>query len=79
MQLSYITAEMHDNFAKALEAGARGGVEVVSLRAPVWHSHLENLDDDQVRRICDLLAARGMRPGMLLSPVGKCNIADEAG
>ena len=26
MQLSYITAEMHDNFAKALEAGARVGV-----------------------------------------------------
>ena len=78
MQLSYITAEMHDNFAKALEAGARVGVEVVSLRAPVWDSHLENLDDDQVRRICDLLAARGMRPGMLLSPVGKCNIADAA-
>tara|TARA_Y100001968_G_C19217324_1_gene647871 strand:- start:105 stop:245 length:141 start_codon:yes stop_codon:yes gene_type:complete len=46
MQLSYITAEMHDNFAKALEAGARVGVEVVSLRAPVWDSHLENLDDD---------------------------------
>ena len=72
MLISYITAEMHDDFSEAVEVGARAGVEVVSLRSPVWGSRLENLDDDRLRRICDPLAARGMRPVMTLSPVGPC-------
>ena len=78
MQISYITAEMHDDFAEVVAAGAAAGVELVSLRSPVWDGRLEDLDHDQPHRVCDLLETRGMRPGMLLSPVGKYNIADEA-
>ena len=77
MQISYITAEMNDDFARAVEVGARAGVEVVSLRSPVWDEELESLNGEQINRVRATLDAHGMRPGMLLSPVGKCSIVDE--
>ena len=73
MKISYITAEMNEDFTRAVEVGARADVEVVSLRSPVWDCDLENLERDDIRRVLDVLNAQGMRPGMLLSPVGKCN------
>ena len=78
MQISYITAEMNGDFKRSVDAGARAAIEVVSLRSPVCGSPLEDLNDDQARRVLDVLEAGGMRPGMLLSPVGKCTIADAA-
>ena len=66
MQISYITAEMNDDFARAVEVGARAGVGVVSLRSPVWDEELESLDEEQVNRVRATLDAHGMRPGMLL-------------
>ena len=36
------------------------------------------MSDDEVARTRDVLARHGMRVGMLLSPVGKCDITDDA-
>ncbi len=77
MQISYITAEMNDDFARAIKVGAEAGVNVVSLRSPVWDEDLESLNEEQIRSIQAILEAHDMRPGMLLSPVGKCSITDE--
>ena len=77
MKISYITAEMNEDFTRAVEVGARADVEMVSLRSPVWDCDLENLERDDIRRVLDVLNAQGMRPGMLLSPVGKCTITDD--
>ena len=78
MQISYISAEMSEDFDRAVRLGAAAGVEVVSLRSPVWGGPIEDMAEEQIRRTVDTLAAHGMRPGMLLSPVGKCTIADAA-
>lgn len=77
MQTSYITAEMADDFERAVRLGASAGCRLVSLRSPVWDTAMENLDPGQIRRTAETLEAHGLRPGMLLSPVGKCDITDE--
>ena len=46
VQISYITAEMNEDFTRAVEVGARTDVEVVSLRSPVWDCDLEHLERD---------------------------------
>ena len=61
MQISYITAEMNEDFTRAVEVGARTDVEVVSLRSPVWDCDLEHLERDDIRRVLDVLNAQGMQ------------------
>ncbi|NKB70318.1 MAG: TIM barrel protein [Candidatus Latescibacteria bacterium] len=78
MQISYISAEMNEEFDRAVRLGAAAGVETVSLRSRLWGTALEDLDKDQIRRTLDTLQAHAMRPGMLLSPVGKCTVDDAA-
>ena len=77
MEVSYITAEMADDFERAVRLGASAGCRLVSLRSKVWDTAMENLDPGQIRRTAETLEAHGLRPGMLLSPVGKCDITDE--
>ena len=77
MEISYITAEMADDFERAVRLGAAAGCRLVSLRSKVWGTAMEDLDPEQVRRVAAVLETSGVRPGMLLSPVGKCDITDE--
>ena len=76
MQISYITAEMNKDFTCAVEVGARADIGLVSLRSPMWDRDLEELEGDDIQRALDVLNAHSMRPGMLLSSVGKCSITD---
>ncbi len=78
MDVSYITAEMSDDFERAVRLGAEAGVSVVSMRSKAWGKAIEHLSDEEVARTRDVLADNGMRVGMLLSPVGKCDITDDA-
>ncbi len=78
MQISYITSEMNKDFMRAVEVGARADIGLVSLRSPVWDRDLEALEGDDIQRVLDVLSVHSMRPGMLLSPVGKCSITDES-
>ena len=72
MQISYITAEMNKNFTRAVEVGACPDIGLIYLRSPVWDRDLEALEGDDIQRVLDVLSVHSMRPGMLLSPVGKC-------
>jgi sugar phosphate isomerase/epimerase len=78
MDVSYITAEMSEDFERSVRLGAEAGVSVVSVRSKAWGKAIEDLSDDEVARTRDVLAEHGMRVGMLLSPVGKCDITDDA-
>ncbi len=78
MEVSYISAEMSDDFKRAVRLGAEAGSSVVSLRSKVLGKGLEDLTEDEVLQARQILADNDMRPGMVLSPVGKCDIEDDA-
>jgi len=59
------------------EVGARADIGLVSLRSSLWDRDLEALQGNDIQRVLNVLSAHCMRPGMLLSPVGKCSITDE--
>ena len=77
MDVSYITAEMSDDFERAVRLGAEAGASVVSIRSKAWGKAIEDLSDDEVAETRRILAEHGMRVGMVLSPVGKCDITDD--
>lgn len=78
MEVSYISAEMSENFEQAIRLGAGAGLSAVSLRSKVFDKSIEDLTVDEVQRARDTLVDHDMRPGMVLSPVGKCDIEDDA-
>ncbi|MEO2002584.1 MAG: TIM barrel protein [Candidatus Poribacteria bacterium] len=78
MDISYVAAEMSDDFERSVRLGAEAGVSVVSIRSKAWGKALEDLSDDEVAKMRKILARYDMRVGMLLSPVGKCEITDDA-
>jgi sugar phosphate isomerase/epimerase len=78
VKVSYISAEMSDDFERAVRLGAGAGLSAVSLRSKVFDKSIEDLTADEVQRARDALVDHDMRPGMILSPVGKCDIEDDA-
>ena len=78
MDVSYITAEMSADFERSVRLGAEAGASVVSIRSKAWGRAIEDLSDDEVARTRAALAEHGVRAGMLLSPVGKCDVTDDA-
>ena len=78
MEVSYISAEMSDDFERAVRLGAEAGSSVVALRAKVFDKAFEDLAEDEMDRVRRILADNDMRPGMVLSPVGKIDIEDDA-
>ena len=77
MEISYISAEMSDDFQRAVRLGADMGVCVVSLRSEILGKALEDLTEVELQQARDILTDHDMHAGMLLSPVGKCDIEDE--
>ena len=78
MEVSYICAEMSEDFERAVRLGAEAGASVVSLRSKIFGKGIEDLTQPEVGLARDILADQDMRAGMVLSPVGKCDIEDEA-
>ena len=76
MEISYINAEMSGNFAAAVRLGAAAGLRTVDIRGSFQDSSAEKIDGDDILFIKDILAQHGMRVGMLMPPVGKCDIED---
>ena len=78
MEVSYISAEMSDDFERAVRLGAGAGSSVVSLRSKMFDKAIKDLTAEEMQLARDILADNDMRPGMVLSPVGKCDIEDDA-
>jgi sugar phosphate isomerase/epimerase len=78
VDVSYISAEMSDDFERAVWLGAERDVSVIAVRSPLWGTALEDLTAAELQRARQVLTDHGVRAGMLLSPVGKCDIEDDA-
>jgi sugar phosphate isomerase/epimerase len=77
LELSYIAAEMADDFEEAVRLGTRAGTRWVALRSRVWGKNLEALSGEDVERMQGILARYGARVSAVYSGVGKCNIEDD--
>jgi sugar phosphate isomerase/epimerase len=78
IELAYIAPEMDADFERAVALGTGAGVKAVALRSPLWGKQLEDLTNNDVRRMRDILAVYGMHVSALYSSAGKCSIVDEA-
>jgi len=76
MKISYINAEMSKNFEESISLGVEAGADAVDLRANIWGNNIEKISDDEATRVKEMLSEYGLHTGMLLPPVGKCNIED---
>jgi sugar phosphate isomerase/epimerase len=76
IKLCYITGEMSDDFNEALKLGCAQGVDTVQLRKGLFGKNIDQLHDEDVRRVKDTLDKYGVNVGMLLPPFAKCHIED---
>jgi L-ribulose-5-phosphate 3-epimerase len=67
-RLGAVTDEISADFERALAIIGGWGLEDVEIHT-LWDTHIEALTDDEVARLQEVLARRGMRPAVLASTV----------
>ena len=79
MELAYFADEVsREDFDEAVRLGVEAGATGVELRGGIWGKRVQQIDDDDVKRVQDVLAKHGVRVCSVGSPVGKCDHADTA-
>ncbi len=73
MKLSVITDEITQDFERALDAMGDYGVRYAELRG-LWGTNIAELDDAQVERAKQAMAARGISVSCLATPFYKCEL-----
>ncbi len=69
--LSVITDEISQDLAHALDVAQRFGINVVEVRN-IWHKNIALFTDDELGRVKDMLAPRGMKVNVVSGPFAKC-------
>jgi len=62
------------DFEEAVKLGVAAGANTVEVRGGVWGKHVTEIDDDDVKRVQDVLGAYNVRVASIGSPFGKCAI-----
>jgi len=74
MELAYFADEVSkDNFDEAVRLGVEAGATGVELRGGIWGKSVQEIDDDEVKRVQDVLTRYGVKVYSIGSPVGKCD------
>ena len=63
-----------EDFEEAIKLGVEAGATTVEVRGGVWSKHVTEINDDDVKRAQDVLAAYDVRVASIGSPFGKCGI-----
>lgn len=69
----FFTDEVAEEFEESVRLGTAAGAQGVELRSRLLGRSLEDLSDDDVRRLQDVTAKYGVSVAMLASPFGKCS------
>lgn len=73
MELAYFADEVSKtDFEEAVRLGVEAGATGVELRGGIWGKRVQEIDDDEVKRVQDVLAKYGVKILCVGSPVGKC-------
>lgn len=75
---AFFTDEVAEEFEAAVRQGAAAGAQGLELRSRLWGRSIEDLSEDEVRRIQDIAARYHVRVAVLASPFGKCSHRDPA-
>lgn len=73
MELAYFADEVNkEDFDEAVRLGVEAGATGIELRGGIWGKRVQEIDDDEVKRVQDVLAKYGVKILSVGSPVGKC-------
>jgi len=73
MELAYFADEVDkEDFDEAVRLGVEAGATGVELRGGIWGRRVQQIDNDEVKRVQDVLAKYGVKILSVGSPVGKC-------
>jgi sugar phosphate isomerase/epimerase len=64
------------DFEEAIKLGVEAGANTVEIRGGVWGKHVTEIDEDDVKRVQDVLSNYNVRVASVGSPFGKCSIDD---
>ena len=64
------------DFEEAIKLGVEAGANTVEIRGGVWGKHVTEIDDDDVKRVQDVLSTYNVRVASVGSPFAKCSIDD---
>ena len=78
MYISVFTDELHREVTDILPMFAEWGLTHVDFRGLVYGKAIENLTDEELRRLKAQLDALGLRTGVLQSSLCKVHLPDEA-
>ena len=62
------------DFEEAIKLGVAAGANTVEIRGGVWGKHVTEIDDDDIKRVQDVLDAYDVSVASIGSPFGKCAI-----
>lgn len=74
VKVCYFADEVSKNFEEAVKLGFEAGAEAVEIRGGIWGKSVTTIDDDDVKRMHDVLDKYNAEVTCIGSPVGKCNI-----
>ncbi|MBT3605711.1 MAG: sugar phosphate isomerase/epimerase [Candidatus Latescibacteria bacterium] len=73
MELAYFADEVDkEDFDEAVRLGVEAGATGIELRGGIWGKRVQQIDDDEVKRVQDVLAKYNVKILSVGSPVGKC-------
>ena len=73
MELAFFADEVSkEDFDEAVRLGVEAGATGVELRGGIWGRRIQEIDDDEVKRVQDVLGKYGVRILSVGSPFGKC-------
>ena len=64
------------DFEEAIKLGVEAGANTVEIRGGIWGKHVTEIDNDDVKRVQDVLSTYNVRVASVGSPFGKCSIDD---
>lgn len=74
---SVFTDEISQDFAEAARTAAEAGLHYVDIRN-AWQRSCSELGPGDWHRIAEILRDHGLQLGVIQSPFGKCDLADDA-
>ena len=69
--------EVSKDFDEAVRKCQEAGAESIEIRGGIWGKSVTNIDDDDIRKMQDVLDKYGMEVGVIGSPFGKCTFEKE--
>ncbi|MCZ6679181.1 MAG: sugar phosphate isomerase/epimerase [Candidatus Poribacteria bacterium] len=78
MDVCFFADEVSKDFAEAVKLGVEAGANAVEVRGGIWGKTVTTIDDDDVKRMQDVLAKHGARVASIGSPFGKCHHDQQA-